>query len=176
MYYEVELGREWTRLGDPRGPTLLDSVLERLLAQPNAPAPPTLLAAPVLERCLRLDDPASPRIRKALRLALRWFPGLPPILDAAAGVHYRRGEFAQAIPLLMRLVHMIETDEYDRALAFSGHILGDGAFLNLAVCHHRLAQLDEAEHWYERLLERTPGHPGASANLETLHQQRSLLA
>ena len=176
IYYEVELGRTWQEMGDPRGPALLDDVLTRILTQARAPKPPTVLALPVLERCLRMDDPASPRVRQALRLAVRWFPNSPPLLDAAAGVYYRRGQFAKAIPLLTHLVHMAETGEYDRVLAFAGHILGDSAYLNLAVCHHRLAQLDEAEHWYERLLARTPDHPGARQNLQTLREQRLLLA
>ncbi len=175
MYYEVELGRTWEQMNDPRGPALLDDVLTRVLAQTRSPKPPSVLVMPVLERCLRTDDPTSPRVRTALRLAARWFPNSPPLLDAAAGVYYRRGEFAKALPLLTKLVCMAETGEYDRVIAFASHVLGDGAYLNLAVCYHRLAQLDEAEHWYQRLLERTPGHPGALQNLETLYSQRRLL-
>ena len=175
MYYEVELGRTWEQLGDPRGPALLDDVLARILAQARSSKPPTVLALPVLERCLRRDDPTSPRVRQVLRLAARWFPNSPPLLDAAAGVYYRRGEFTKALPLLTRLVHMAETGEYDRTIAFGSQVLGDGAFLNLAVCHHRLAQLDEAEHGYARLLARNPDHPGALQNLQTLQEQRRLL-
>ena len=175
MYYEVELGRTWQQMGDPRGQALLDAVLERLLAQSRAPKPSSVLALPVLEQCLRGGEPDSPQVQKALRLAARWFPNSPPLLDAAAEVYYRQGKFAKAIPLLTRLVQMAETGEYNRVIAFAGHILGDGVFLNLAVCHHRLAQLDEAERWYRCLLERSPGHPGAVANLETLRRQRLLL-
>ena len=61
MYYEVELGRTWQQMGDPRGPALLEDVLERLLAKSRARKPPTVLAMPVMERCLRRSEPDSPQ-------------------------------------------------------------------------------------------------------------------
>lgn len=176
IYYEVELGRTWAILGDARGPALLDDVLARVLAAgPNVPPPP--ITAAVLERCLRADDPHSPQVMAVVLLVERWFPDSVPLLEAAAGALYRRDEFDHAARLLERLVRVVEAGTYDRANAFPGWLLDPAPYLlNLAVCHHRMAHLDEAERWYRRLLARVPGHAGALQNLGVLEEQRRLLA
>src|SRR5207302_1476695 len=74
MYYEIELGRTWCLLNDPRGPELLDAVLERVLAQADAPQAPTVLTSVLLLDCLRMEAPDSPRVDRMIRLARRWFP------------------------------------------------------------------------------------------------------
>ena len=167
MYYEVELGRTWVMLGDPRGPALLDDILARLLALPDDAAPPTLLAAPVLERCLRLDDPASPRVRQALSSPRTgsptcprcWTP--PPASTTGAASSPRPSPCSHAWSTWPR-PGSTTAPWHSPATSWA-----TARILNLAVCHHRLAQLDEAEHWYERLLDahsRPPRRPGEPRN------------
>jgi glycosyltransferase involved in cell wall biosynthesis len=175
FYYEVELGRTWCLLNDPRGPELLNRLLESLPGEAGGSRPPSILAATLLEYGLRAADAASERTQAMIRLADRWFPDSPPLLTAISEIYFNAGEFERAIPYYERLVRLAQTGEYDRSTAFPAHLLADGPLLYLAVCHHRLAHFAAAERAYYRLLERYPGHPSALQNLEVLQRQREEL-
>lgn len=168
LYYQVELGRTWLALRDPRGAELLDSLLPGLLAVGDQPNPPSVMAAPLLEYGLRRGGPDLDRL---VPLVERWFPHSPPLLARLAAHWFQSGEFARALPYYERLVRLSEQGDYDRSVPFSGELLADGPLLYRAVCLHRLARFSEAARAYRALLARYPGHPSGVANLEVLRGQ-----
>jgi glycosyltransferase involved in cell wall biosynthesis len=165
LYYEIELGRTWAALGDPRGQALLDRLVDDLRAAGWTPGPTSALVAALAEHALLTAPPADPRWEWAREAAERWFPRSPPLLYRLGEHHLRNEQYAEALPYWERLADLAESGDYDRAIPFGAAYLADGPFLFHAVCLHRLARFSAAERAYRRLLARHPGHPAATQNL-----------
>ncbi len=173
LYYEIELGRTWTALGDPRGRSLLEQALTRTLQAEHSPIPPTVVAGPLLEHCLRSWDLSGEERERLERLAHRWFPKSLPLLDLIATRAFTGEEWERAAALFERMVRLAEVREYDASTPFSPRLLGDGPLLHVAVCHHRLANWTSAERCYRKLLDLYPDHPSGVANLKVLLEQKT---
>ncbi len=177
--YLIEYGRTLLWLNDPEGHAVLAEAAEQLLPLRDAPRPPSVAVAPLLEYLLTVS-PAQSRSRltpaEAAALALRWFPHSPPVLWRAAEHAFRTGAFREAAGLLETLVRMGTTGAFDRSLSFDASILGDSAWMNLGLCCIQLRDFDRAESCFQRLLASPTRGAEAAAKLrlvQGLRQQQA---
>jgi hypothetical protein len=175
LHYLIEYGRTLLALKEPRGHAVLAEAAEQVFAARNAPAAPNMKVQVLLEYLLTVPQTQS-RSRlspaEARELALRWFPASPPLLYLNAELAFRRGEFRLAAQLLERLLHLGQTGTYDRSRTFDPGLVGEDALINLAACHQRLGELDQAEQCYQQLLNSGKFHAQAAQSLAAVQQLR----
>jgi tetratricopeptide (TPR) repeat protein len=67
-----------------------------------------------------------------------------------------RERYSEAIPFFERLVKAGETGTFSRRVSYDLRIFGVLAFENLATCHFRLRQWNDAAHYYDLALTKDP--------------------
>jgi len=176
LYYLIEYGRTLAALNDPLAPKILDEATEKMLAHRHDDRPPTTLVAPLIEF---LFADVGLRHRHVLDdaqlndLALRWFPESIPLLWSIARIAFSRADFAWAAQFLRRILTLRDSDTYDKSISFDPRMIGDDLLLNLGVCCTRMAELDEAEVLFTRLLKSSNKRALAEKNLEAVRTLRS---
>jgi tetratricopeptide (TPR) repeat protein len=155
LHYLIEYGRTLLLLNDPHGHEVLAQATEQMLQSRDAPKPAITTVGSLLEYLLNVspEDSRSTISRAdALELALRWFPKTPPVVWAAAQRLFADGRFAEAAPLLERLLEMGRSESYEHADAFDPEIVGASALMNLGCCLVQLGELEKARHCFGQLL------------------------
>jgi hypothetical protein len=149
LYYKIELARTLLTLGEKReGMQFLATATTHLLKHRDDPAPPTTMAAALLEYLLAMPEESAKQLidPAALReLCDRWFPNCAPLLWAIARREFEHGHFSAAAARLEVLINLGLADAYDKSISFDPRIIREDARLNLAACYIRLAELDRAE-------------------------------
>ena len=106
-------------------------------------------------------------------LCQRWFPSSPPLLWRLAQAEFAQGNFAMCAQTLEHFLAIRAGGTFDRSMSFSPQIMGDRPLLNLGVCYVRLAQLDQAETCFRKLLHSNECASEASQNLAVVHKLRA---
>lgn len=154
LHFMIELGRTLLLLNDARGHEVLTEAATQVLRSLDAPTAPTPTVGSLLEYVLTSPGAGkNPLTRtQAHDLARRWFPATPPVIWSAAANEFQAGRFAEAIPLLERLIQLGQTGQYDRSNAFEPHIIGGLAWQNLGICYAKLEDWGRAELCFGKLL------------------------
>jgi protein O-GlcNAc transferase len=95
-------------------------------------------------------EKALTTIQQALQLA----PNVPPVVNNAACIFFQFGELAQAMEMWQWL---------DKTMPPSADVA-----YNLALCHMRLEDPDNAEIFFRKVVQLTPDHPDVYINLGNL--------
>jgi hypothetical protein len=151
---EIELGRNYLAVGDPRGHEVLAAAAKRVFA---AADPPTDAAAvgPLLEYLLTVapDRNRSALSRDRVRATARdWFPDVPPVVWAIAGERFAAGDYTSAATDLSRLLEWGRSGRFPPSGGFDPDIVGASAAMNLALCYIHLNRFDDARSLLNSLL------------------------
>jgi len=154
LHYLIEYGRTLLLLDDPRGHEVMSEAVAQLVPLIDAPVAPNVDAQKVLEYLLttpsdRTGSQISPE--RAAVLALKWFPGSPPLLWAIAAQAFHRGHFDSAGDLLEQLARFGESGIYDRSQGFDPRIIGPWAWRNLGQCHRAMGRIEQARLCFESM-------------------------
>ena len=150
LYYLIEYGRTLLLLKQPDARQVLSRAAEILRKDINAPRPPFLLVALLLEYLLDAPTEAIDS-QTAESLAVKWFANAPPLLFKMARRAFAANDFAKAARCLEQLLDVARTGEYDRTLSFHPRIFGEDTELNLAVCYARTGQIAKARGIFHKL-------------------------
>ena len=172
LYNLIEFGRTLYLLHDPQAAAVLRRASVPVLAHRAESAPPTPMAALLLECLLRRPTLAAScgvGAEELLALAARWFPSSAPLIWIQANHLFQAGNFSAAAVLLERLLRMGRDHSYDRHTSFDPRIIGDEARLNLGICLQQLGRHAEARNIFEPLLNNPAVAAHARAALSALN-------
>ena len=85
------------------------------------------------------------------------FPDYPTTLWLRTRCLMRQGEFAEAVPLLQKLVKLGKTRGFDRALSYDSRIFDVFAYGSLGTCFFQARRFKKAEEYFKLALAETPG-------------------
>jgi hypothetical protein len=173
LHYLIELGLTLLHLRDARGNEVLEQAAQQVLEHRDSASPPVWNVQALLEFLVR--NPDSPvrgvmPIDAVLALALRWFGRSPGLLYASAEHLFRAGDAARSAQLLEQLIHLGQTQSYDRTRAFHAGFIGEDAMMNLAACYRRLGRGADAAECYRRLLSSARFGKRAGEELAAMNQ------
>lgn len=181
FYFNVQLGRTYAHLNDPRGGPLLRRAAEQAATADARRRLPRAMLAQLLEHqvvsaVLPPDHPfaAGPALppAEALRIAGEDFPDNAPLVHHRAAAAFGANDFARAARLLDHLLHLGRTRSYDADASFNPDILGPSTRLNLGAACVRLGRLDDARAHFAALHDDPTHGPAARANLAQLDALR----
>lgn len=102
---------------------------------------------------IRAGRPCSPLLAEALGL----WPANPFLVWFRARTWMEEGRFAEALPLLARLLRWGEVRDFDRTMSYDARIFGEFAADSLGVCLFRLGVFREAQAAFGRAEAANPG-------------------
>lgn len=175
LHYLIEYGRHLLWLNDAKGHAVLAQAYKQLLPQHDGPQPPIANVAALLEYLLTVA-PAENRSgcspREACALVERWFAHAPPLVWRCGEHYFRAGDFGKAAQCLERVLGLLRTGQYDRALPFDGTALSARATLNLGICYLRLGRPDDAERCFLEATQSPLHREEAARGLAAVQQRR----
>jgi hypothetical protein len=175
LHYLIENGRTLLHLADSKGHEVLAEAVEQIMPARDAPQAPAMKVQVLLEYVMGAPAELSKgRLTKeeALELSLKWFPASPPLLFKCAQHCFQTGALRKAAEILIRLIQLGKTGNYDRSQRFNPSLVGDDALVNLAACYRQLGELDQAEQCYRLLMHTSRFHNLAIEGLTGIQQLR----
>jgi hypothetical protein len=171
LYYLVEWARALLSVRDPRGEQVLGEAAAVMLAHRNDPAPPSPMAASLIEQLLAIPSQKWASHDDLVRLGAKWFPRSVPILWSAARIRAGQSRWSESEHMLRELLRLLESGTHDRYLSFDPRVRED-AKLNLGVALARQAKIDESALVFESMLASPRRGGEAKANLDAIRALR----
>ncbi len=171
LYFNIELARTLSQLGEPEGPRLVRALADHLLELQHLEEMPEPVCGDLLASALDAipaEEYGSARTEGLIRLTRGWCSRLPGATWSAAQIQLRRGRLREAMDCLLDLEHMFLTNDYQRFGGFQRGTIERATWQNLALVAHQLGRLEIAKRNYQRWLQLEPLNEQARQNLNLL--------